>query len=61
MKTNSNQIKNYKKTLKLTEDQRSIIIGVLLGDAHLETRDKGQTFRLKFAQSDQHKPYLEHL
>lgn len=61
MKTNSHQLKEYKKTLKLTKEQRSILIGVLLGDAHLETQDQGQTYRLKFAQSVAHKPYLDHL
>ncbi len=61
MKTNSHQLKQYKNTLKLTKEQREILIGVLLGDAHLETRDNGQTYRLKFAQSVDHQPYLDHL
>jgi len=44
---NTNQIKEYKNTLKLTDLQRSILVGTLLGDGHLETRDNGKTYRLK--------------
>lgn len=61
MKTNSSELKEYKKSLKLTKDQREILIGVLLGDAHLETQNNGLTYRLRFAQSVGHKPYLDHL
>lgn len=56
-----NSLKQYKKTLKLTKSQREILIGVILGDAHLETQDNKQTYRIKFAQSVAHKPYLDHL
>lgn len=58
---NGNSFKQYKKTLKLTKSQREILIGVILGDAHLETQDNKQTYRIKFAQSVAHKPYLGHL
>lgn len=61
VKTNSHKLKEYKKSLKLTKDQREILIGVLLGDAHLETQDQRQTYRIKFSQSVKHKPYLDHL
>ena len=54
-------LEQYKKTLKLSKDQREILFGVILGDAHLETLDKGHTYRIKFAQSVAHKPYLDHL
>lgn len=40
------KLKNeYKKSLKLSEEQRSILVGTLLGDAHLETRDTQLTAR----------------
>jgi hypothetical protein len=43
----SREIEENKKLLKLTNRQRSIIVGMLLGDEHLETTNKGRTFRLK--------------
>src|SRR3989344_422832 len=43
----SNKIEAYKKTLQLTDEQREILIGVLLGDGHLETQNNGRTYRLK--------------
>lgn len=38
-----------------------IIIGVLFGDASLQTYTNGHTWRLRFLQSDIHKDYLFHL
>lgn len=52
----------YKQTLPpLTKTQLAIGIGVMLGDASLQTQNKEKSFRLKFEQSDYHKPYLDHL
>jgi hypothetical protein len=45
----------------LSKDQREILIGTLLGDAHLETQNSGRTYRLKLSQSDAHKAYLFHM
>lgn len=56
----SREIEDYKKGLKLSETQREILVGVLLGDAHLETRN-GRTYRVKIEQSEKHKGYVEHL
>ena len=63
MQKNSHQLNIYKQSLELSALQREIIIGVLLGDAHLETQNHGKTYRLKFAQSNTtaHKNYLFHL
>lgn len=65
MLKNSNELKESKnrrkKTLKLTPLQREILIGVILGDAHLRTQDGGRTFSIRFSQNDIHKPYLDHL
>lgn len=38
--------KNTNKTLKLTQKQREIIMGLILEDGHLETRTNGKTYRL---------------
>lgn len=57
----SNTIENYKKTLKLSKLQREILVGILLGDATLETQGNGRTSRLKVEQGLKHKPYVEHL
>jgi len=38
-----------------------ILIGVLLGDASLQTYTHGKTWRLRFIQSEIHKDYLFHL
>ena len=57
----SNEIEEKKKKLKLRAEQREILIGLLLGDAHLETQNQGRTYRLKIEQSEQHRPYLFHL
>ena len=44
---NTKEIQEYKKTLKLNDIQRSVLVGTMLGDGHLETQDKGKTYRLK--------------
>lgn len=56
---NSKKIENYKKKLKLKKLQREIIVGTLLGDGHLETQNKGKTYRLKIEHSIKQKEYLE--
>lgn len=58
---NSNSLKEASKNLKLTEEQRGIIVGLLLGDGHLETQNNGRTYRLKVEHGEQQKQYLEWL
>lgn len=58
---NTNKIKEYKKDLKLVKKQREILIGLMLGDGHLETQNKGRTYRLKVEQSIRHKKYVDWL
>lgn len=53
--------KSAEKKLKLSDLQREILVGVLLGDAHLETRSNGRTFRIKFEQSIKKNEYMIHL
>lgn len=57
----SRLIKDYKKKLKLNKRQREIIIGKLLGDGHLETKDQERTFRLKIEHSIKQKDYVDWL
>lgn len=55
----SNQIENYKKTLKLSEIQKQVLIGTLLGDGCLDTQNNGRTYRLKIEHSIAQKDYVE--
>jgi len=57
----SRDIENYKKRLKLSHDQKEILIGVLLGDATLETQNNGRTYRMKIEHSFNQRKYVEHL
>lgn len=43
-------------TQKLSKKQREILVGILLGDAHLE-----RPYRVVVEQGDKHKAYIEHL
>jgi hypothetical protein len=47
--------------LGLSQEQREILIGLLLGDACLETQNGGKTYRLKIEQSRSHQAYVDHL
>ncbi|MEK7614439.1 MAG: hypothetical protein AAB428_02110 [Patescibacteria group bacterium] len=58
---NSKKIEKYKKTLKLTKKQREILVGLILGDGHLETLNCGRTYRLKVEHSLKQKEYLDWL
>lgn len=57
----STAIEKKKLTLKLSDHQREILIGILLGDGHLETQNQGKTYRLKIEQSLSHQEYVNHL
>lgn len=57
----SKNIEEYKKKLKLSKQQREILIGLLLGDGHLETQNNGRTFRLKVEHSLKQKDYVDWL
>ena len=46
---NSKLVKEYKKKLiELTEIQKEAAIGLMLGDASLQSQNKGKTYRMKF-------------
>lgn len=46
------------KPSNLTPRQREIVVGLLLGDGHLETRSNGKTYRLKVEHSIKQKDYV---
>jgi hypothetical protein len=46
---NSNKFKEYKDSLsELTKFQLEASIGLMLGDASLQTQNNGKTYRMKF-------------
>ena len=57
----SKLIEEIKKDLKLNDLQRSILVGLILGDGHLETFNDGRTYRLKIEHSVKQKEYLDWL
>ncbi len=58
---NNKQIELHKQQLKLTSRQREILIGLLLGDGHLETQNNGRTYRLKVEHSIKQRDYVDWL
>lgn len=61
LKGQSKALKQLKQHLKLTRLQKQVLVGILLGDAHLSTQDKGKTYRLHIYQSAKHENYVLHL
>jgi hypothetical protein len=57
----STAIEALKEGLKLSTIQREILVGILLGDATLESQNRGRTYRLKIEQSVRHHAYVMHL
>lgn len=55
------EIEDYKKNLKLSSLQREIIVGLALGDGHLETSNNGRTYKLKVEHCIQQKEYIDWL
>lgn len=59
---NSNLLKKYKEQLyTLSNEQREASIGLILGDASLNTQNKGKTYRIKFEWSNKNKAYIDHV
>lgn len=57
----SKKIEAHKKTLTLKKLQREILVGLMLGDGHLETQNNGKTYRLKVEQSANKAEYVSWL
>jgi hypothetical protein len=59
---NSNKVKEYKNSLiELSNIQKEAAIGLILGDASLQTQNEGQTYRIKFEWGDRNKAYVLHV
>lgn len=58
---NTTDMEQLKRSLSLTQRQKEIIIGKLLGDGHLETQNRGRTFRLKIEHAITQRPYVDWL
>jgi hypothetical protein len=59
---NSKLIKLFKESLvNLTKEQKEASIGLMLGDASLQTQNKGKTYRMEFEWSNKNKAYLDHV
>lgn len=56
---NSKSIEDLKKKIKLTKEQKEVVFGKMLGDGHLETQNKGHTYRLKIEHSIKQKEYVD--
>lgn len=57
----SREIQERMQSLKLSTVQREALVGLLLGDGCLESRNKFQTYRLKIEQSARHEAYVRHI
>ena len=57
----SNKIEQYKKTLYLTKRQNQILIGLMLGDGHIESSYRPEIARLKISYRATHKEYIDWL
>ena len=57
----SKEIEDRKLNLKLSDYQREIVVGLLLGDGHLETQNGGRTYRLKIEHTYRQKEYTDWL
>ena len=59
---NSKELREYKKSLgKLSQIQWEAAIGLMLGDASLQSQNKGKTYRMKFEWGEKSKIYLDHV
>ena len=59
---NSTKLKEYKYSLiELSIEQKEAIIGLMLGDASLQSQNKGKTYRIKFEWGDKNKAYVLHV
>lgn len=50
-----------KESVIVRPEQREIGIGLMLGDAYLQTQSQGKTYRLRFEASEKHSEYVYHL
>lgn len=55
------ELELYKQTITLSDLQREILIGVLLGDASISLRDGKPVYAVKFEQGISNREYINHL
>ena len=59
---NSKIMRDYKKSLlNLNKNQWEAGIGLILGDARMQTQNEGKTYRIKFEWGNKSLPYLNHV
>ena len=59
---NSKKFKEYKKSLTtLSTVQWEAALGLILGDASLQSQNGGKTYRLKFEWGDKQKSYVDNI
>ena len=59
---NSKLMKEYKAQLPaLSELQYNALIGLILGDASINSQNRGKTHRIKFEYSNKSKEYIDHI
>lgn len=46
--------------MKLTQQQKDLLVGTLLGDGNLQTETQGNTWRYRAIHKDEHVDYLQH-
>ena len=56
-----NALEAYKKTLKLSDEQKDVIVGTLLGDSTMGLREGKPLYSLKFEQKPENESYINHL
>ena len=62
IRPNSKKFKEYKKSLTtLSTVQWEAALGLILGDASLQSQNGGKTYRLKFEWGDKQKSYVDHI
>nr|YP_006666423.1 putative LAGLIDADG homing endonuclease [Trebouxiophyceae sp. MX-AZ01]AFQ93778.1 putative LAGLIDADG homing endonuclease [Trebouxiophyceae sp. MX-AZ01] len=47
--------------VSITQEQKEILLGILIGDAHMELAPNGKSARLKIEQQSKKRDYVEHL
>lgn len=53
---------DYKESLgKLSKIQQEAAVGLMLGDASIQSQNGGKTYRMKFEWGDRNKAYLDHV
>lgn len=54
-------LKQYKNQISLKKEQFEMCIGLVLGDANMQTQNKGESYRLKFEVGENNLEYLKHI